>query len=92
MASIVVSTGTTEEDDMTTTTRKATISSRKVAAEGGAAYCATWIGLKAIYTTWEGERLVGTITHWSTDGMYPCVTFADGTWGRLNHEVEIVNA
>ena len=73
-----------------TTTRKTTISSRKVYAETGAAYCATWIGLKAIYTTWEGERLVGTITHWNRDG-YPCVTFDDGTWGRLNHEVEIVN-
>ena len=75
-----------------TTTRKTTISQRKVASENGAAYCATWIGLKAIYTTWEGERLVGTITHWSADGMFPCVTFDDGTWGRLNHDLEIVES
>lgn len=74
-----------------TTTRRATISQRKVASESGADYCASWIGLKAVYMTWEADRLIGTITHWSRDGMYPCVTFDDGTWARLDHEVELVN-
>lgn len=74
---------------MTTTTRKARISQRKVAFMGDE-YRATWLGMRAVYTTWEGERLIGTITHWSRCGNFPCVTFTDGTWGRLDSDLEIV--
>ena len=73
------------------TTRHTTISRRRLAAEGSDTYRQTWIGLSAIHTSWEGTRTVGTITHFTRDGMYPCVTFPDGTWARLDHEVEIVN-
>ena len=72
-------------------TRVTTISQSKLAQEDGSIYAQTWIGLSAVFTTWEGERLVGTITHWSQDGMFPCVTFDDGTWARLDRRMEIVN-
>ena len=73
------------------TTRRTTISARRLAAEGSDTYRQTWIGLDAVHTSWDGTRSVGTITHFTANGMYPCVTFPDGTWARLDHEVEIVN-
>lgn len=73
------------------TTRHTTISRRRLAAEGSDTYRQTWIGLSAIHTSWDGTRSVGTITHFTPNGMYPCVTFPDGTWARLDREVEIVN-
>jgi len=76
---------------MTITTRRTTVSQRKIAFMGDD-YRNTWLGTQAVFTTWEGERLIGTITHWSDYGSYPCVTFADGTWARLDLDVEVVNA
>ena len=68
-------------------TRKTAISRRKQAFEGDA-YEQTWVGLRAVYTTYEGKRLVGTITKFV--GGYPIVEFGDGRWGRLELHVEIV--
>lgn len=67
-------------------TRFARISQRKLAFQG-AAYEATWIGTPAVFTTWEGERRVGTITRWSAG--YPVAEFPDGTWARLDSTVEV---
>jgi len=47
-----------------------------------------WIGRKAIFTTWEGQEMVGTI-----DGFhqgYPRVVFPDGRWARLDRVVTLV--
>lgn len=73
------------------TTRRTTLSQRRLANDFDGSYRETWINLPAIFTTWEGERLMGTITHFTPDGMFPCVTFPDGKWARLNLDVEIVN-
>lgn len=50
------------------------------------------VGRRAIYTTWEGERIEGVIeapTRMSS-GL-PIIRFADGRWGRCDQRVEIVN-
>ncbi len=73
-------------------TRKVTISSRKKAFMG-AEYTDTFIGMRAVFTTWEGERLVGTITHFDSQGQgFPVVTFPNGRWARLDSQIELVNA
>jgi hypothetical protein len=69
-------------------TRTTTLSRRRI-NNMGSEYLDTFKGLQAVFTTWEGERLVGTITHFK-DAMYPCVTFDDGTWARLDLSVELV--
>lgn len=49
-------------------------------------------GREAVFTTYEGERVIGTVeapTRWSSG--YPIVTFADGTWARLDTLIEVVN-
>ena len=51
-------------------------------------YCESWLGKQAIFKTYEGEELVGTITHWMHS--YPCVTFDNGTWARLDARFKIV--
>lgn len=73
------------------TTRRTTMSARRLAAENSDTYRQTWIGKQAVFTSWDGTRTVGTITRFTPNGMYPCVTFPDGTWARLDREVEIVN-
>jgi hypothetical protein len=50
------------------------------------------IGKTAIFTTWDNERLVGTVAKKATDGAYLRIEFADGTWARLTDTVEIVSA
>jgi hypothetical protein len=69
-------------------TRQTTISQRKV-AQMGKAYTDTWIGTQVVFTSYDGDRTVGTITRW--DDLYPVATFADGTWARLGLDVEVVN-
>lgn len=63
-------------------TRTMTVSSSRSAKEG-TSYTDRFVGMKATFTTWEGEILVGTITRFAS-GMYPIVEFADGTWARLD--------
>lgn len=75
-----------------TATRKTTISRRKLCAEGGRAYAETWVGLPVAFTTYEGERLIGTLSHFAPEGgmPYPVATFPNGKHARLDHEIEIV--
>jgi len=46
------------------------------------------IGRQAVYTTFEGERLVGIVT--SHDGHFARVTFPNGKWARLDSTIELV--
>ena len=69
-------------------TRKVTLSNRKL-NNIGKDYRDTFLGLNAVFTSFNGERTVGTITHF-TDNRFPCVTFADGGWARLNLTIELV--
>ena len=50
------------------------------------------IGKTAIFTTWDGERLVGTIAKGAKSGAFPRIEFADGTWARLSNTIEVVVA
>ena len=50
------------------------------------------IGKTAIFTTWDNERLVGTVAKNAKDGAYPRIEFADGTWARLTDIIEVVGA
>lgn len=52
-------------------------------------YRASWIGKKAFWLSYEGDEILGTITHW--DRWYPVVTFADGTWGRLDESFLVMD-
>ena len=61
-------------------TKLVTISTAK--ASKSKTYRDSWIGTKAFYTTYEGDEILGTITHWQQ--YFPVVTFNDGTWGRLD--------
>ena len=69
-------------------TRKVTLSNRKL-NNIGKDYRDTFIGLDAIFTSHNGERTVGAITHFK-DNRFPCVTFADGGWARLDLTIELV--
>jgi hypothetical protein len=69
-------------------TRQTTISRRKV-AQMGKAYTDTWLGTQVVFTSYEGDRTVGTITRW--DDLYPVATFTDGSWARLGLDVEVVD-
>lgn len=49
------------------------------------------VGRSAVFTTYDGDRLVGTIepmTAWRAG--YPTVRFPDGKWARLDNVVELV--
>ena len=61
-------------------TKLVTISRNK--ASKSETYRNSWIGTQAFFTTYEGDEILGTITHW--DRWYPVVTFNDGTHGRLD--------
>jgi hypothetical protein len=54
------------------------------------------VGRRAIFTTYEGERMEGTVepplTGPCSTGRFPIVRFADGRWARLDSLIEIVNA
>jgi len=50
------------------------------------------IGKKAVFTTWDNERLVGTVVKNAKGGAYTRIEFADGTWARLSETIEIVVA
>lgn len=54
--------------------------------------CAPVVGKTAIFTTWDNERLVGTVVKNAKDGAYPRIEFADGTWARLTDIIEVVGA
>ena len=69
-------------------TRFTTISRSK--AGNSSEYQARWLGTQVIYTTWDGERIQGTITGFKQ--WFAVATFADGTWARLDQQVEVVNA
>lgn len=69
-------------------TRHTTISTAK--ASKSAEYRQRWIGTQVIYTTWEGDKIQGTITGWAQ--YHPIATFSDGTWARLDSQVEVINA
>ena len=69
-------------------TRTTTLSRRKI-NNIGLDYLNTFTGMQAVFTTWEGDRIVGTITHFK-DNMYPCVTFDNGQWARLDLSIELV--
>ena len=69
-------------------TRFTRISTAK--ASKSAEYRNSWLGTEVIYTTWEGDKLQGTITRWAQ--YHPIATFSDGTWARLDDVVEVVNA
>lgn len=67
------------------------------AAEASTAYTgkdhlAPILGKSAVYTTWEGDRLVGTVERakGALINDLPIVRFADGRWARLGSLVEIV--
>ena len=50
------------------------------------------VGRRAIYTTWEGDRMEGVIeAPMRMSGGFPIIRFADGRWGRCDQRVEIVN-
>ena len=69
-------------------TRKVTLSNRKL-NNIGKDYQDTRIGLDALFTSFNGDRTVGTITHFK-DHRFPCVTFTDGTWSRIDLTIELV--
>ena len=69
-------------------TRSTLISTAK--ASKSEQYRNSWIGTEVIYTTWEGDKIQGTITGWAQ--YHPIATFADGTWARLDSQVEVLNA
>ena len=54
------------------------------------------VGRRAIFTTYEGERVEGVVeaplTGPAATGRFPIVRFADGRWARLDSRIEIVNA
>ena len=49
-----------------------------------------FLGRRAVFTTYEGTDLIGTITRF--DGLYPVVTFPDGRWARLDSTVRLVGS
>lgn len=69
-------------------TRTTTISARKV-AQVGPEYTRTWVGLPVVFTTYEGDRLVGVL-EWADYAHYPIVRFPDGRWARLDYTIEVV--
>jgi hypothetical protein len=71
-------------------TRWTRISQAK-AATMGKAYTDKWLGAKVVFTSYEGERIVGEITKWDASGLFPIASFADGSWARLDSSVEVVN-
>jgi hypothetical protein len=81
-----VYTGTNEGDKMNT--RFTTISTAK--ASKSVEYQKQWIGTRVVFTTWEGDRIPGTITGF--DQIFAIATLDDGTWARLDPEVEVINA
>lgn len=50
-------------------------------------YRNNFVGLLAYYTTYDGQELIGEITHWTR--YYPCVTFDDGTWAQLGEHITV---
>jgi len=58
-------------------------------ASKSAEYRQSWIGTQAFFQTYEGDEMLGTITHW--DRWYPVVTFSDGTHGRLDERFLVLN-
>ena len=53
-------------------------------------YTERWIDTKIIFTTYEGDRIQGVITHF--DQWFAVARFADGTWARLDPQVEVVTS
>lgn len=64
------------------------ISQKKIA--GSKEYIKRWLGVKVVYTTWEGERMVGAIE--TFEGCRPIIRFSDGRWAFGTLRVEVVDA
>jgi hypothetical protein len=48
-------------------------------------------GQRAVYTTYDGERMVGTVEAANeVSSGYPIIRFEDGRWGRCDETVELV--
>jgi hypothetical protein len=69
-------------------TRITTISTYK--ASKSAKYRDEWIGTQVVFTTWDGQKIQGIINGWAQ--YHPVATFNDGTWARLDSQVEVINA
>lgn len=49
-------------------------------------------GRRAVYTTYDGERMVGTVEPATpTSSGYPVIRFEDGRWGRGDETFELVD-
>ena len=50
------------------------------------------LGLQAVFTTAGGEKKVGTIeAPIRASSGYPIIRFADGTWGRCDDTITLVD-
>ena len=71
-----------------------TIDLETLAAREDGTYLATkrdLAGQPAVYTTWEGDRLVGTLElDPNRDGGYMRIRFEDGRWARTDDIIELV--
>lgn len=50
----------------------------------GREYTDRVVGMRAVYTTYDGDKLIGTITRWERG--YPIIEFDDGRWARLDND------
>lgn len=68
------------------------INPARLCREGGREYAATYIGLPVIYTTWDGQQMLGEVTEFTeAEGMpYPVARFDGGMWARLGHQFQTV--
>lgn len=47
------------------------------------------VGRQAIFTTYDGEDLTGTVE--ATDSHYPIIRFGNGTWARCDDVVHLIS-
>lgn len=60
----------------------------RVALQGDA-YTSKFLGRRAVFTTYEGGRMVGTVDR--VDEMFrPVVVFPEGKWATLINPIELV--
>lgn len=71
-------------------TRHTTLSTRKIAFQGSA-YTDQWLGTRVVFTDYDGNRHLGTITRFA-DVFYPVADLDDGGWARLGKTIEVVDA
>lgn len=63
-------------------TRICRLSTRKIAFLGDA-YLDQFVGLPAVHTTYEGEKIAGVVERFVGD--YAIIRFPDGRWARAAH-------